>query len=329
MGAPYTTAREFVHARSLCRSRACGIEAPMSDLLYKGRLEGYDIAFAYTVTTGTVAEAVRRHDCDPVTAHLLGRALTGAVLSASTLGDGERLNVRWAYDGVLRTLVVDAGPDGATRGFITPSQIEDAADAEALYGGAGEVKVIRSRRGQIISSGTVRADLQDVVQDLVYFQCISDQVETGALVLISLRPDPAQPIRVCRGLSLHALPGTTMERFDRLRRRLEDGAVRELMSREAETDSLLENVLHRLAEGEAEPLRIEYHEAPVPVFRCTCSRQKMGAVLRALPIPERMDMVQKKEDVAINCRFCGQRYVLTVDDCIRAWNTKPGQDPIE
>jgi molecular chaperone Hsp33 len=296
----------------------------MPDLLYKGRLEDYNVAFAYAVTTDTVTEAVRRHDCDPVAAHLLGRAITGAVLSAAPLGEGDRFNVRWAYQGRLRTVVVDTGPDGATRAFITPNELDESPDTDALYGGAGEVKVIRSRAGQIRSSGTVRAELQDVVQDLVYFQCISDQVETGALVLIGLRPEPAQPIRVCRGLLLQALPGSDLERFERLRLRLDSGPARSLMSREVESDSLLENVLHSLTEGEVGTPILHYEAAGSPVFRCTCSREKMGAVLRALSIPERMEMATKKEDVAICCHFCRQRYVLTIEECIKAWNTRPG-----
>ena len=301
----------------------------MPDLLYKGRWTGYEVAFAYAVTTDTVAEAVCRHDCDPVAAHLLGRAMTAAVLSAFPLGEGERFNVRWAYEGQLRTVVVDTGPDGASRGFISPAQLDGVTDTEALYGTGGEVKVIRSRAGQILSSGTVRAGLADVVQDLVHFQCISDQVETAAAVMIALRPDPAQPIRLCRGLLLHALPGCDLARFDRLRTRLAGEAARSFLGRETESDSLLENVLHQLVEGEAGPGQLAYEAAPAPFFRCNCNRQKMGAVLRALPIPERMDMVKRKEDITINCRFCGERYVLTIDDCIRAWNTKPGQDPIE
>ncbi len=295
----------------------------MTDILYKGRLENYHVAFAYAVTTETVAEAVRRHACDPVAAHVLGRAITGAVLSAFPLGEGERFNVRWAYQGRLRTVVVDSGPDGATRGFVSPPELGEAEDVEGLYGGAGEVKVVRSRAGKVMGSGTVRAELQDVVSDLVYFQCISDQVETGARVMIGLRPDPQNPLRVCRGVMLHALPGADLERFDRLRRRLDGEKAGDLLGRHPETDSLVDNLIQILAEGEAIPPLLHYDAAPSPFFRCTCSREKMGAVLRALSIPERMEMVQKKEDIAIHCHFCRERYVLTIEECIKAWNTKP------
>ncbi|MDD3275594.1 MAG: Hsp33 family molecular chaperone HslO [Kiritimatiellales bacterium] len=43
---------------------------------------------------------------------------------------------------------------------------------------------------------------------------------------------------------------------------------------------------------------------------------------RTLPIPERMELVQKKEPVKINCQFCNRHYELSIDDCIVAWNRK-------
>ncbi len=48
----------------------------------------------------------------------------------------------------------------------------------------------------------------------------------------------------------------------------------------------------------------------------------MSAVVRTLPIPERMELAKKKEDVEIRCQFCNTLYALTIDDCIAAWNEK-------
>ena len=59
-----------------------------------------------------------------------------------------------------------------------------------------------------------------------------------------------------------------------------------------------------------------------PEFKCTCNREKMAAVLRSLPIPERMELVRKKEPVAIRCQFCNDRHELSIDECIAAWNAK-------
>lgn len=295
----------------------------MPDSLYIGRLEAVDVAFAYAITTDTVNEAVCRHDCDPAAAHVLGRAITGGMLAAAGLGEGQRLNLRWAYEGILRTVVVDAGPDGATRAFVQPASLAQCEDGASLYGDRGTLQVVRTRKGAVVASGHVDVRLQDVVEDLAFFLCTSDQVESGAVSMIGFAAQPERPVSICRGLLIQALPGCDLERFSRIRARLDDDHLRGLMARTEESDSLFENVLNLLTRGMTENPRLKFAAGPSPVFRCACSREKMGAVLRALPYQERMDIVQRKEDVVVACRFCNERYQLSIDDCIRAWNEKP------
>jgi hypothetical protein len=151
----------------------------MADQLLMGTLDGWDVAVAYALTADTVNAALTRHDCDPAGGHVLGRALTAGVLAAASLGEGQRLNLRWAYEGLLRTVVVDSGPDGATRAFIAPPHLAEAGDEGALYGAGGTVQVIRSRKGAVVAHGTTRADLLEPVEDLAHFLCLSDQVESA------------------------------------------------------------------------------------------------------------------------------------------------------
>lgn len=294
----------------------------MADQVLTGRLEGWEIAVAYALTADTVSEAVRRHDCDPASAHLLGRSIVFAVLAAASLGEGQRVNIRWAYEGLLRTIVVDSGPDGATRGFIAPAHLADAADEGALYGASGTVQVIRTRKGAVISHGTTRADLLDVVEDAAHFLCVSDQVESACCATIALSADPERPVHACRGLLLQAMPGCDLLRFQRVRDRLRQPQVRDLMARREESDSLVENILRAAIAGDDPAPRIRILAGPAPHFRCACSREKMGAVLRSLPYGDRMDVVRKQEPVVVTCRFCGARYQMSVEECIRAWNEK-------
>jgi len=289
----------------------------MNDLLIKGHFKGLDIAFSYAVTTKAVNEIVRLHDCDPAAAHLLGRAVTGALLSAAVLPEGQRVNVCWQYKGILRTIIVDAGQDGTVRGFIAPSQLNLEEDhPDALYGDIGDLRVVTSNAdGKILNSGTAPISLQDVAKDLAYYHCISDQVETGLNVMIGFNADPENPVRLCQGWMIQALPGTDLERFDRIRRQMEEPAFRELLARETDCETLARNLVPDSAD-----LHIE--TCPAPRFVCRCNREKMEAVVRTLPIPERMELVQKKEPVKINCQFCNRHYELSIDECIVAWNRK-------
>ena len=52
----------------------------MNDILYKGHFKGLDIAFAYTVTTQAVNEAIVRQGCDPAATRHLNRSMLSCLL---------------------------------------------------------------------------------------------------------------------------------------------------------------------------------------------------------------------------------------------------------
>jgi molecular chaperone Hsp33 len=289
--------------------------------MIKGHFSGLDVAFACAMTTQTVKTIVLKHDCDPAAAHLLGRAVTGALLSAAILPEGQRINVCWKYNGVLRTIVVDAGQDGTVRGFISPPQLNlETDDLNALYGDLGDVQIVTSQAGKILNSGTAPVPLHDVVNDLAYTHCISNQIETGLNALIFFNADPENPVRLCQGWMIQALPGCDLERFDRIRRRMGSPVFRDLLSCRHEADNGFETMAYSLVAEESGFTGLHRDTGRTPQFACACNREKMEAVVRTLPIPERMELVRKKENVVIGCQFCNERYELTIDDCIAAWN---------
>jgi molecular chaperone Hsp33 len=279
------------------------------------------VAFSYAVTTDVANDAVLRHNCDPVAAHILGRALTAGVLSSSLLDGPERLNLRWSYQGELRTLLVDAGSDQSVRGFLSPPRLQTRADqVEELFGEKGEIQVVRSRGGNVLNSGSTEAWLQDVVRDLAFYYSFSEQVETAMSIMIAFNRDVQRPVSLCQGIILQALPSCDPERFQRMRERLHEPACREQVQRPSQADNHFENIINLVVQDEGGDPRLRLEEGRTPRFRCTCSREKMGAVLRTLPYDERVSIVQAGEDVPISCHFCNTRYVLTVEECIRAWN---------
>ena len=294
------------------------------DRLYKGRLKGFDIAFTYAVTTRAANEAVVRHDCDPAAAHILSRSLTAALLASAILPEGDRLNVCWRYQVRLKTVVVDAGQDGTVRGLISPSHLGSFADAhDALYGELGELRVMVSHAdGSVASSGTTPISLHDAVNDLAYHYCISDQVETGMSAMVGFNPDPKNPVELSRGWMIQALPNTDLDRFDRIRRRMGAPEFRALLGADGESDPDFEQMAHVLIADDEGFEGIQMDVCPAPNFRCTCNKEKMEAVVRSLPIPERMELVQKKEPVKIHCQFCNTKYELSIEECIVAWNRK-------
>lgn len=292
----------------------------MNDQLFKGHFKGLDIAFSFAVTTSTVNQIIKGHDCDPLAAHILGRALTGALLSAAILPENQRLNVCWKYQGALRTLVVDAGADGTVRGFISPAQLGEPEDLTALYGDLGDLQTVVSLDQNVLNSGTTPVSLQDAVKDLAYTHCVSDQVETSMAAVIGFNADPDRPVNFCQGWMLQALPNCDLERFDRIRARMEEPAFRERLSHAGNPEEMA-SVL--IADEEAFE-GFTMNACNEPQFACPCSKEKMGAVVRTLPIPERMEIVKKNEPINVRCQFCNTLYNMSIEDCVAAWNQNDG-----
>ena len=292
----------------------------MKDLIFKGRIDGVEIAVSVVTLSAAVNEAVLLHDCDPVAAHLLGRAMAGGLLAATLLPPEHRLNIYWRYTGALRTLVVDAGSDGTVRALIAPPHLGSVGTEEDLYGDTGEIQAIQmDQAGKILHSATTPISLHDVVDDLAYHYSISDQVETGIAAVIGFQAEPTHPVQLARGCMIQALPGADLEQFDRIRHRMGESAFRtQLAQLEMEPQALIQTLI----ESEAEQGAIHLDSGPEPCFKCTCDREKMGAVLRSIPIPERMEIVQAGQPLSVRCQFCNKRYEMTIDECIKAWNTK-------
>jgi molecular chaperone Hsp33 len=86
-----------------------------------------------------------------------------------------------------------------------------------------------------------------------------------------------------------------------------------------------EQVLTRLFHEEQ--VRV-YDPEPV-AFRCTCSADKVGGMLRGLGVEEVRSVVAEQGEVRVNCEFCGRPYVwdaVEVERLFAAGPTPEGPD---
>ena len=295
----------------------------MNDLLYKGHFKNIDIAFTYAVTTETANTGVVTHDCDPVSAHILGRSLTAGLLAAALLPENQRLNACWKYDGALRTIVVDAGSDGTVRGFLSPTQLyANAENLDELYGKTGSLQIFTSEGSKILNSGTSEIALHDVIKDFAFYYCISNQIETEMMVMVGFSPDPTHPINLCQGWMLQALPEADLDQFAKIRNRMNSDEFRTLMKNSNIADGYFEELANSLFKNSGISPEIEMDWGPTPTFKCTCTTEKIAAIVKTIPIPDRMEIVQKKEELTIKCQFCNKAYNITLDECSKLWNEK-------
>lgn len=286
----------------------------LNDFLYRGFFTNHNIRFAYASTKNLVNKAVLLHNCDPASAHVLGRALTAGVLTAPLLGVGERHSIAWRYNGALRTTIVEVGSRGDVRGMLNNTSLMQEADVRPdIYGTDGTINLVRSDRRRVLRTSTTKAALLDVADDLAFLFSTSDQVESGLVVLIGFKPNPKQPVKLCQGLLLQAMPDCDLQELDALRQRLQSEEFRDLLATEAVADNHFERLLGALTETPANyPYKI--HACPPPEYACECNREKTLEVLKTLPRSELLSAHDNGEELAVNCQFCREHYVFQPAD---------------
>lgn len=290
----------------------------MSDLVYRGILRDADVRFVYAVCTDLGNEAVCRHNLDPLSSHVLCRALGAGALTIPLLNPDERYTLRWNYAGAVKGVVVEARGDGGMRGFINPPDLYDFVEQKAeIHGTSGTVTVVKADQEHSLNTGTGQAGLLDVVEDLAFFFSTSDQVETAMVVMVGFKPDPARPVSLCQGFMIQALPGCDLELFERLRHRLGSPVCRDLIAEQPRIDNHFERLVQALV-GEETSAVFSVDEGPLPVFRCSCSHAHMCGLLATLGREELQAAADAGETLKLTCHFCSSRYEITPEQVRQA-----------
>ena len=152
--------------------------------------------------------------------------------------------------------------------------------------------------------GDAREPLQAIAPVLEHYMLQSEQLDTRLLL--------AADDQVAAGLLLQRLPppGAAVdetrigrdEDFNRVARLAATLTRAELLSLDADT------VLRRLFWEEKVTRFAPLVGAAAPRFACTCSRAKVGPMLRSLGRAEIDDIVREQSQVEVGCEFCGLRY---------------------
>ena len=292
-----------------------------SDFLIRGVLSEPGIRFSLAETTDTVTTAVLVHDADPVAASLFGRAITSAALLVPLLEGDQKFTMRWEYEGLIGSLLVDVNSRAHIRGIPRESHLmAPATDERKLYGSGGRISILKSENGAILNSGTAEAGLLEIVDDIGYFFSTSYQIETELVATLKFCPDPSSPVVVAAGFMLQAMPGCDLERFAVIRTALKSEAVRDVLGMPGMAWNrkfrgileLLPGCGHTPGSGFQPDISVD--TAPPPSYTCSCSRDKMKNAVRLLGSEELAGIFRKQEKTDVTCEFCNSRYAFSKED---------------
>jgi molecular chaperone Hsp33 len=247
---------------------------------------------------------------------LLGEMAVAGILMHANIKFAGDLILQVFGDGPVKLAVAEITADLAFRVTATVSgDVPEDADLAAMLNvrGGGRCAItlapVDRRAGQpyqgvVPLHGDAREPLHAIAPVLEHYMLQSEQLDTRLLL--------AADDNVAAGLLLQRLPppGAGVdetrigrdEDFNRVARLAATLTPAELLGLEADT------LLRRLFWEEKVTRFAPLVGAAAPRFACTCSRAKVGAMLRSLGRAEVDDIVREQSQVEVGCEFCGLCY---------------------
>jgi molecular chaperone Hsp33 len=180
-------------------------------------------------------------------------------------------------------------------------------------------------QGVVPLHGDHREPLQQLSQVLEHYMLQSEQLDTR-LVL-------AANDQIAAGLLIQRLPVEGEGNLEGRRRNEDDIGLSEGFNRIAHLAATLtqeellgldaETVLHRLFWEE----RVLRFEPQTPRFACSCSRTRVGNMLKSLGREEIEGILAERGEVEIGCEFCGQQYHFDPVDVGELFTPAGNQSP--
>lgn len=282
------------------------------DRLVHGTAADGTIRLIAAVTTGTVAEAVRRHQTAPTASAALGRMLTGAALLGASLKEFDRLTVRIDADGPVGGITAESNNLGHVRGYVRnpnaelPPKPDGKFDVSGIVGG-GMFHVMREsgfdlglHREPYI--GSVPITSGEIAEDLAFYLAKSEQIPSAVLLGVLLQ-NTEPYVTASGGVMIQMMPGVN----DHIVTMIEDTVAHAPHLTSVIKDGATPEDLLKMVLG---VIDFEILDEKEVAFRCTCSAERAASMIAALGRDEVESMKTEDKGAVMNCGFCNETYDL-------------------
>lgn len=277
----------------------------MEDTLTIATAEGVRI---YAITTkNLVQEAADRHHTSHLATAALGRAMSGALMLAATMKDGERILLKLKGDGPLGEVVAEA-QGTSVRGYVgEPDVFMPLKNGKLDIGGAlGQGTITLTRYLQNGESFTGHAELADgeIATDITNYLYMSEQ--TPSSVALGVLVDKDGKVLAAGGYFIQAMPGCDEEVLEKLGNNV---SVTPYVTQLLELGYTPEKIIEVLARG----LEFDIKESMPVKFSCGCSKDKILNMLAALSQDD-IDYLTEQPDTEVHCQYCNKVYHFSSEE---------------
>ncbi len=235
-----------------------------------------------------------RHDYPTPVRKLLGEMMAASALLVSTLKFEGTLTIQFQGSGPISLLVMEASNERAIRGIAKwEGDIKEGTLQELLGNGTLAITISPEKQGERYQ-GIVEITGDSLANSLEHYLTHSEQLDTH----IWLASDDKQ----ASGMLLQRMPGDISDdNHDDWERAV---ALANTIKGQELLELPVEEILHRLFHED----ELRLFDAEPLCFRCSCSRERVGGMLKSLGIEQIHSIIEDEGCIEVGCEFCNQKY---------------------
>lgn len=267
-----------------------------NDFLHRFELEHAGVRGVFVRLADSWEHVRERADYPPALADLLGRTLAASALFTGNIKFDGALSIQIKQAGPVNLLFAECGSDGRVRGLARwQGDIADAFRLPDTHPAPLLAITIDNRASGQRYQGLVPVeDTQLAALFERYFQR-SEQLPTRVVLACGEGR--------CAGLMLQRLPGAAQandddDAWNRVGHLLASASERELLN--VTPEALLYRLFHE--EG------VRLHAARPLQFGCSCSRERVAAMLHSIGRAEAEAAVREDGFAEVTCEFCNTQF---------------------
>lgn len=240
---------------------------------------------------------IERHNYPTVLRDLMGELCAATALLAATLKLQGSMVLQIHGKGAVKLLVVECSGDLEMRatakweGELAHGTLQDLVGSDGRF-----VITLDPKDGNQAYQGIVALEGESIAEILQNYMTRSEQLETRLWL--------AADGKHAAGMLLQKLPAQgELPDDDPWERAV---LIADTLKPEELLSVPANELVHLLYHEED----IRLFDAQEVVFRCTCSRENVGRMLRMLGREEVDSILAERGDIEVHCEFCNQRYVF-------------------
>ena len=262
-------------------------------------------------STDIAAKAEQIHRTSATVTAALGRLLTaGTMMGVMMKGDKDILTLQVKGDGPIQGITVTADSKGRVKGYVGNPEVIIPANAKGKLDvsgavGNGFLQVIKDMGLKEPYVGQVALQTGEIAEDLTYYFAASEQVPSAVGLGVLMNKD--NTVRQAGGFIVQVMPFAEEATIAKLEENVQKiQSVTTLLEQGHTPESLLEQVL--------DGFDIEINDTIPTEFYCNCSKSRVERALISIGRKELNELIQDGKDVELNCHFCNQNYVFSVEE---------------